>query len=79
MTYCIGLRLDKGLVFMSDTRTSAGVDNFAVDTPETEKKNQRQNSDEECFQASHVPRNEYVRLHRMESPKTSFCGENLFM
>jgi len=30
MTYCIGLRLDKGLVFMSDTRTSAGVDNFAV-------------------------------------------------
>ena len=30
MTYCIGMRLDRGLVFMSDTRTSAGVDNFAV-------------------------------------------------
>ena len=30
MTYCIGMRLNKGLVFMSDTRTSAGVDNFAV-------------------------------------------------
>ena len=30
MTYCIGLRLNNGLVFMSDTRTSAGVDNFAV-------------------------------------------------
>lgn len=30
MTYCIGMRLDHGLVFMSDTRTSAGVDNFAV-------------------------------------------------
>jgi putative proteasome-type protease len=30
MTYCIGMRLDKGLVFMSDTRTSAGLDNFAV-------------------------------------------------
>jgi len=30
MTYCIGVRLDHGLVFMSDTRTSAGVDNFAV-------------------------------------------------
>ena len=30
MTYCIGLRLNLGLVFMSDTRTSAGVDNFAV-------------------------------------------------
>lgn len=30
MTYCIGMRLDAGLVFMSDTRTSAGVDNFAV-------------------------------------------------
>ncbi len=30
MTYCIGLRLNRGLVFMSDTRTSAGVDNFAV-------------------------------------------------
>lgn len=30
MTYCVGLRLNHGLVFMSDTRTSAGVDNFAV-------------------------------------------------
>lgn len=30
MTYCIGMRLECGLVFMSDTRTSAGVDNFAV-------------------------------------------------
>jgi putative proteasome-type protease len=30
MTYCVGLRLDRGLVFMSDTRTNAGVDNFSV-------------------------------------------------
>lgn len=30
MTYCIGMRLNRGLVFMADTRTSAGVDNFAV-------------------------------------------------
>ncbi|MGC1487369.1 MAG: peptidase, partial [Albidovulum sp.] len=30
MTYCIGLRLNKGLVFMSDTRTNAGLDNFSV-------------------------------------------------
>jgi len=30
MTYCVGLRLNKGLVFMSDTRTNAGVDNFLV-------------------------------------------------
>ncbi|WP_373087636.1 peptidase [Sneathiella sp.] len=30
MTYCIGLRLNKGLVFMSDTRTNAGVDNISV-------------------------------------------------
>ena len=29
MTYCVGLYLDKGLVFMSDTRTNAGVDNFS--------------------------------------------------
>ncbi|WP_298970222.1 peptidase [uncultured Roseobacter sp.] len=29
MTYCVGLRLDRGLVFMSDTRTNAGVDNFS--------------------------------------------------
>ena len=29
MTYCVGMRLNKGLVFMSDTRTNAGVDNFA--------------------------------------------------
>ena len=30
MTYCVGLRLDRGLVFMSDTRTNAGVDNISV-------------------------------------------------
>ena len=30
MTYCVGLRLKKGLVFMSDTRTNAGVDNVSV-------------------------------------------------
>lgn len=29
MTYCVGMRLNAGLVFMSDTRTNAGVDNFA--------------------------------------------------
>ena len=29
MTYCVGMRLDRGLVFMSDTRTNAGVDNFS--------------------------------------------------
>lgn len=30
MTYCVGMRLDDGLVFMSDTRT--GEDHFAVST-----------------------------------------------
>lgn len=30
MTYCVGLRLKHGLVFMSDTRTNAGVDNFST-------------------------------------------------
>lgn len=30
MTYCVGLRLNRGLVFMSDTRTNAGVDNIAT-------------------------------------------------
>ncbi len=29
MTYCVGLQLEQGLVFMSDTRTNAGVDNFS--------------------------------------------------
>lgn len=29
MTYCVGLKLDSGLVFMSDTRTNAGVDNIS--------------------------------------------------
>ena len=28
MTYCMALRLDEGLVFLSDTRTNAGVDNI---------------------------------------------------
>ncbi len=30
MTYCVGLRLNKGLVFMSDTRTNSGVDNVST-------------------------------------------------
>ncbi len=30
MTYCVGMRLDKGMVFMSDTRTNAGIDNVSV-------------------------------------------------
>lgn len=30
MTYCVGLRLDAGLIFMSDTRTNAGVDNVST-------------------------------------------------
>ena len=29
MTYCVGMRLDRGLIFMSDTRTNAGVDDIA--------------------------------------------------
>ncbi|MEP6356144.1 MAG: proteasome-type protease [Hyphomicrobiales bacterium] len=29
MTYCVAMRLDKGLVFMSDTRTNAGIDNIS--------------------------------------------------
>lgn len=32
MTYCVGMRLDRGLVFMSDTRTNSGVDNVSVFT-----------------------------------------------
>ncbi len=32
MTYGVGLLLDRGLVFMSDTRTNAGVDNIATVT-----------------------------------------------
>ncbi len=30
MTYCVGLKLNQGLVLMSDTRTNAGVDNVSV-------------------------------------------------
>jgi putative proteasome-type protease len=29
MTYCVGILLDDGIVFASDSRTHAGVDNFA--------------------------------------------------
>lgn len=29
MTYCVGALLDEGLIFASDSRTHAGVDNFA--------------------------------------------------
>lgn len=30
MTYCIGIKLDQNLVFLSDSRTSAGVDNIST-------------------------------------------------
>ena len=30
MTYCCALRLKQGLVFISDTRTNAGVDHISV-------------------------------------------------
>lgn len=30
MTYCVGLQLNKGLVFMSDTRTNAGLDDISI-------------------------------------------------
>jgi len=30
MTYCIGMRLDDGLVFLSDSRTNAGVDHIST-------------------------------------------------
>jgi putative proteasome-type protease len=30
MTYCVGMMLDQGLVFMSDTRTNAGLDNVST-------------------------------------------------
>ena len=29
MTYCIGVKLEEGIVFASDSRTNAGLDNFA--------------------------------------------------
>ena len=29
MTYCIGVKLGEGMIFASDSRTNAGVDNFA--------------------------------------------------
>src|SRR6201988_3984488 len=29
MTYCIGVMLDKGMIFASDSRTNAAVDDFA--------------------------------------------------
>jgi len=32
MTYCVGLKMDRGLVFMSDTRTNAGLDNISTFT-----------------------------------------------
>ena len=30
MTYCLGLYLEEGLIFLSDTRTNAGVDNVST-------------------------------------------------
>lgn len=43
MTYCVGLKLDRGLVFASDTRTNAGLDNVATFKKLTvfEKKSER--------------------------------------
>lgn len=32
MTYCVAMKLDHGLLFMSDTRTNAGIDNISTFT-----------------------------------------------
>ena len=29
MTYCLGMKISDGLIFMSDTRTNSGVDNIS--------------------------------------------------
>ncbi len=30
MTYCVAIRIDAGLCFVSDSRTNAGVDNIST-------------------------------------------------
>jgi putative proteasome-type protease len=30
LTYCLGIKIDKGLLFMADTRTNAGLDNVST-------------------------------------------------
>ena len=30
MTYCVGIKLDAGLVFLSDSRTNAGLDQIST-------------------------------------------------
>jgi putative proteasome-type protease len=30
MTYCVGMMLNRGVIFMSDTRTNSGVDNISI-------------------------------------------------
>src|SRR5690242_15972571 len=30
MTYCVGIRLNAGLVFLSDSRTNAGLDQISI-------------------------------------------------
>ena len=32
MTYCLGIKVDEGLVFASDSRTNAGLDDFSIHT-----------------------------------------------
>lgn len=39
MTYCIGATLDKGMIFVSDSRTNAGIDNIAKRAREPELRN----------------------------------------
>lgn len=30
MTYCLGIRLNDGIVFAADSRTNAGIDNISM-------------------------------------------------
>ncbi|MFO0207033.1 MAG: peptidase, partial [Betaproteobacteria bacterium] len=30
MTYCVAMKLDRGMVFLSDSRTNAGVDQIST-------------------------------------------------
>ena len=30
MTYCLGIKVNEGMIFASDSRTNAGLDDFSV-------------------------------------------------
>ena len=71
MTYCVGVRLDEGLVFLADSRTNAGVDHIGT----FRKLNVFENAKED-FASLQVAKSSIARILSATSESSSASGHS---